>query len=256
MSDDGRGTAGPVAGAVRPPARSAYRARIDRVFDHTEGVRSLFLRCVGPRLPAFLPGMFVSITIPLAGGARVRPYTIASSPEDHDPFEIVFNRVPGGVGADWLFQRAIGDELSLTGPYGAFTLAQAPEAELVFIAENTAIAPIRPMIRRALAAPAGAVRRLKLLYGADQAAHLLYLDELESLASSDRRLELSIVVGGDDGGPLLARLGVEARRRWIDADLDRSRHFYICGVGPGVIELRDLFRGAGYERRAVHYEKW
>ena len=55
---------------------------------------------------------------------------------------------------------------------------------------------------------------------------------------------------------LYDRLIAETRRRWIDADSDRSRHFYVCGVGKGVLALRDLLRGAGYERRAVHYEQW
>ena len=47
-----------------------------------------------------------------------------------------------------------------------------------------------------------------------------------------------------------------AQARWVAGDADRTRHFYICGVGKGVIRLRDLLRGAGYERRAVHYEQW
>jgi ferredoxin-NADP reductase len=48
----------------------------------------------------------------------------------------------------------------------------------------------------------------------------------------------------------------ETRRRWIEADSARGRHFYVCGVGKGVLGLRDLLRGAGYDRRAVHYEQW
>ena len=38
--------------------------------------------------------------------------------------------------------------------------------------------------------------------------------------------------------------------------IDASRHFFVCGVGEIVPRLRGLLRGAGYERRAVHYEKW
>ena len=68
---------------------------------------------------------------------------IRSSPEDGEPFEICFNRVPDGPGAAWLFDRAIGDELNFTGPFGAFSLDRAPAAETIFIAEGTAIAPIR-----------------------------------------------------------------------------------------------------------------
>jgi ferredoxin-NADP reductase len=45
-------------------------------------------------------------------------------------------------------------------------------------------------------------------------------------------------------------------RRWIEADTDRSRHFFICGVGALVPRLRDLLRAAGYARRAVQYERW
>ncbi|HYK64923.1 MAG TPA: hypothetical protein VEY94_08250, partial [Patescibacteria group bacterium] len=57
-------------------------------------------------------------------------------------------------------------------------------------------------------------------------------------------------------GEIYGRLAAAAQARWIDLDADRTRHIYICGVGKGVIRLRDLIRGAGYERRAVHYEQW
>src|SRR4029077_15677326 len=64
-----------------PPAeRPGYRARIERIQDHAADVRSLFLRCVDRPLPVFLPGMFISIAIPLIDEVRVRPYTIASLP--------------------------------------------------------------------------------------------------------------------------------------------------------------------------------
>jgi ferredoxin-NADP reductase len=65
-----------------------------------------------------------------------------------------------------------------------------------------------------------------------------------------------MIISGDDPSTLYSQLSDEVRRRWVDADANRSRHFYICGVGKGVIALRDLLRGAGYERRAVHYEQW
>ena len=48
----------------------------------------------------------------------------------------------------------------------------------------------------------------------------------------------------------------EVRRRWLERDADRTRHFFICGVGDVVPRLRDLLRGGGYDRRAVQYEKW
>jgi ferredoxin-NADP reductase len=245
------------ADAPTPGARQrpALRARVERIYDHCADTRSLFLTMTAGVLPRFLPGMFISIAIPLAGDARVRPYTIASSPEDGEPFEICFNRVPGGAGVAWLFDRVAGDELNFTGPFGTFTLERAPAAETILIAEGTAIAPIRPMLHRALAgAPA---HPIKLLHAADCREHLLYAGEFERLAAAHGEFHFEpMIVAGHDPAALYARLLDEARDRWVTADTDRSRHFYICGVGKGVLALRDLLRAAGYERRAVHYEQW
>jgi ferredoxin-NADP reductase len=244
-------SAPPVTSARQRPA---LRARVERIYDHCADTRSLFLRMTAGTLPRFLPGMFISIAIPLAGETRIRPYTIASSPEDGEPFEICFNRVPGGPGAAWLFDRVAGDELNFTGPFGAFTLERAPAAATIMIAEGTAIAPIRPMLRRAIAgAPS---HPIELLYAADCREHLLYAVEFERLAAVHAEFHFEPIVFGADETALYERLLDEANRRWVIGDADRGRHFYLCGVGKGVLALRDLLRGAGYERRAVHYEQW
>jgi ferredoxin-NADP reductase len=198
--------------------------------------------------------MFISISIPLADDTRVRPYTIASSPEDGEPFEIVFNRVPGGAGVAWLFERKAGDEINFTGPFGAFTIERAPERELVFIAEGTAIAPIRPMLRRVLEQKPG--HPVRLLYAADRAEHLLFRSEIERWAMTHPQFQFETIVADAGHEALYARIIAEVERRWVAADGDRTRHFYVCGVGAGVLRIRDVLRGAGYERRAVRYEQW
>jgi ferredoxin-NADP reductase len=250
----GSATPAPTVSSARQ--RPSLRAGVERIFDHCSDTRSLYLRMTEGSLPRFMPGMFISIAIPLAAETRIRPYTIASSPEDSEPFEICFNRVPNGPGAAWLFERVVGDELNFTGPFGAFTLDRAPAAETVFIAEGTAIAPIRPMIRRAIATAATA-QSMTLLYAADRAEHLLYSAEFEHLAATQAGFSYDpMIMSGEDSAALNSRLLDEVRGRWVNADADRSRHFYLCGVGKGVIALRDLLRGAGYERRAVRYEQW
>jgi glycine betaine monooxygenase B len=201
----------------------------------------------------YSPGMFVSITIPLANEVRVRPYTIATSPEDGEPFELCFNLVPNGPGAAWMFERRVGDLVNFTGPFGAFTLERAPDREMVFIAEGTAIAPIRPMLRRALSRPA--VHPIHLLYAAQHSEHLLYRPELESLSKAYQRFSFEPVVIAEHD-LLYQRLVDEVQRRWVASDSDRSRHFFVCGIGSGVLKLRDVLRQAGYERRAVRYEQW
>jgi ferredoxin-NADP reductase len=242
--------ADPRTPAAPPPRRPLYRARIERMRDHNADTRSLFLRIIGGGQLAFVPGQFISISLALGHETRVRPYTIASSPEETDTIEVCFNQVPGGEGVRYLFERKVGDELQFTGPFGAFTIDRSPEHECVFIAEGTAIAPIRPMIRRTLAS--GARPALSLLYAALDSDHLLYRDEIEQWSAAGVNFAPLLVPSAE----LYDRLAAETQRRWVDADSDRSRHFFVCGVGKGVLRLRDLLRGAGYERRAVHYEQW
>ena len=239
---------------ANPRERPKYQARVERVLDHCADTRSLFLRMVDRPLPRFSPGMFVSVSIPLAGETRLRPYTIATSPEDGEPFELCFNLIPDGPGAAWMFARRVGDILDFTGPFGTFTLEAQPERETVFIAEGTAIAPVRPMIRRALAQAGGPA--LRLLYAADCPEHLLYRLEFESLAQTHRHFDFKALVVEGERDLLYARLLEIAQMRWVAADSNRCRHFYITGVGRGVLKLRDLLRGSGYERRAVRYEQW
>jgi ferredoxin-NADP reductase len=232
--------------------RTTLNARVERIFDHAADTRSIFLSLTSGKHLRFVPGQFISITIPLGDETRSRPYSIASDPEERGPFEICFNRVEGGRGVAWMFERQVGDTLDFSGPFGAFTIDHAAEAELGFIAEGTAIAPIRPMLKRALAA--SPAPKIHLIYAAPDRAHILYAAELDALSLTSPNFSYETVIAPQE--QIYDRMFDLAQARWIAGNTDRTRHFYICGVGKGVIRLRDLLRGAGYERRSVHYEQW
>ena len=226
------------------PQRTTYEATIERIDEVAPATRSLLLRL--PRAPhfAFRPGQFISCLLPV-GGELIRPYSIASDPENASRLEICLNLVPNGPGSHHLFSLVVGATVRFTGPWGTFILDGAHGAECVFIAEGTGIAPIRPMLRRALA---GATHPVRLHYSATSAAHLLYAEELEAAARTH---------AGFTFAPLLdASLTEDIAQRYVSGDSDRTRRFYICGVGDIVPQLRDLLRRSGYERRAVQYEKW
>jgi ferredoxin-NADP reductase len=228
-----------------------YEATIGRIVEVAPETRSFFLRLPEHSRFAFTPGQFISCMLPVAGQTMIRPYSIASSPEEAGVLEICLNFVPGGPGSGYLFGLGVGAGVRFTGPWGTFTLAQPPDAECVFIADGTGIAPIRPMLRRALTSgppPRGALYALRLHYAASSTRHLLYAAEFEAAARAHSHFTFAPLVGDS--------LLVAVERRYVTADDDRTRHFYICGVGDIVPQLRDLLRRAGYERRAVHYEKW
>jgi ferredoxin-NADP reductase len=211
-------------------------AILESVVDHGADTRSLVFAVPGGL--AFRPGQFLSCLLPIGGERMIRPYSIASSPDDPDRVELLLNLVPGGPGSRYLFELSPGAILHFTGPWGTFVLDRAPDAEAVFVAVDTGIAPIRPMLHRA-AATAG--HSLTLLYAT---AHPLYRDELSTLRGTEVRVIPPVTVEA------------QVRQRYLERDTDRTRHFFVCGVGDIVPRLRDLLRGGGYARRAVQYEKW
>jgi ferredoxin-NADP reductase len=211
-------------------------AVLEAVVDHGADTRSLVFHVPGGLV--FRPGQFLSCLLPIGNERQIRPYSIASSPEESDRVELLLNLVPGGPGSHYLFALAPGADLHFTGPWGTFVLDRAPDAETVFIAIGTGIAPIRPMLHRAAAT---ATRPLALLYGSE---HPLYGDELAALPG----LRVDVVPSVD--------IEAEVGRRYLDHDGDRTRHVFICGVGDVVPRLRDGLRAGGYARRAVQYEKW
>jgi ferredoxin-NADP reductase len=211
-------------------------ALVDLIEEHDESTRTLFLRLEEPL--SFKPGQFISCLLPVGGERLIRPYSIASDPDETESLEILYNLVPGGPGSHHLHGLKLGDPIVFTGPWGKFTLEEPPDAEVVFVAENSGIAPIRSML---LAHTSRAHRPFRLLYGTTLG---VYFDELAALPN----------VSAEVVAP--ERLVEETVARLVEADADRSRHVFVCGVGPMVHDLRDKLRAAGYARRAVQYEKW
>ena len=228
-----------------PPQRVTYEATVERIDELAPQTRSFVLRLPSTPRFTFRPGQFISCILPVGGDTIIRPYSIASDPEDPSRIEICLNLVPNGLGSHYLFSLALGAVVRFTGPWGTFVLDEPPHAECVFIADGAGIAPIRPMLRRALAR---ATHRVRLHYAAAAAAHLLYAAEFEAAARTHGLFSFAPLLHGS--------FLEEIMRRYVGADADRSRHFYICGVGEIVPQLRDLLRRSGYERRAVQYEKW
>jgi len=231
-----------------------YRAVVERVHEWTPRTRSLFLAIGGGDRMPFRAGQFVSLELPIGDHPPlVRPYSLASMPDD-PLLEICVDRVPGGVGSTYLFSLARGAAVAFKGPFGTLTADTPRTGDAVFIAGGTGIAPLRPIVRQVLAAGGPPVH---VVHGAATEEELLFRDELHALVDAHPGCTWKPVLEGAAAAagehPTLERLVFD---RFVDADGDRTRQFWIAAVGDVVRRLREALRGAGYERRAVRYEQW
>ena len=233
-----------------------FTATIERIVERTPDTRSFFLRVGNGQKLSFLPGQFLSFLLPVGGETLTRAYTIASLPEEEECFEICLNQVDGGPGSSYLFSRKEADVLCFTGPWGNFVLDQPTDAEYIFIADRVGAVPFRPMIARLLTA--GGHHTARLLYAAPRTRDLLYAAEWKRWEGQCAHFSFQPLTAACEPEEYSIEkvLSPHVEQHFVKEARLHGRQFYICGIGRPILLLRDLLRGAGYERHAVKYEKW
>ena len=96
--------------------------------------------------------------------------------------EFLIKKYPGGRFSGLLDGGiGVGDELSLTGPYGTSTLKDGHVLPVVCVAGGAGMAPILSILRHL--SETASSRPVRFYYGARTAADLFYLDEITEIGS-------------------------------------------------------------------------
>lgn len=229
----------------RPDARVATINQIVRV------ARDVFVYHLALNHPIhFEAGQFVNLRIPDAKPRPERSYSVYSAPGTTDRLELCIKLFPGGAGSEYLRARQVGDTLDLTGPFGMFTLP-AEARPVVFVATATGVAPFRSMLLQA--ARDGDTRPFQLYFGVRAQEDLFMQDDIETFARTlglRATLCLSRPEPGWTGFTGRVTAAVQADHPTPDA------HFFLCGNGAMITELRTWLKERGLERRRIHVEKY
>ncbi|MDH0865428.1 pyridoxamine 5'-phosphate oxidase family protein [Mitsuaria sp. GD03876] len=221
----------------------------------TPSVRAFELRSTdGSALPAVIAGAHLDVPVRLADGtASTRSYSIASSPDRTDAYEIAVQREPDGKGGSTAAHEdfALGVRLNCSMPRNLFALADDPHGSddsngptrrsrrSVLIAGGIGITPIKAM------AHALAARGLdfELHYAVRARSQAAFLGEL--IAAFGERVK---VHAKDEGG----RLDVAALMRGLGDD----DHVYTCGPTRLIDAVTASAAAAGVDGARVHVEKF
>ena len=113
----------------------------------THDMRHLVLRLIEPASIKFFPGQYVDITCP--GTEETRSFSMANiSSRESGQLEFVIKVYPDGLFSEFLDTGVKpGDRLDITGPFGVFTLRDAPDSDLVFVGGGAGMAPILALLR-------------------------------------------------------------------------------------------------------------
>jgi len=182
----------------------------------------------------FNAGQYMRFQIPGHPGVD-RTWSIASAPTSPEELEFQISNVPGGVGTEgWLFSSAkVGDQVTMSGPYGRFVLRTWEDKPVVMLASGTGLAPLASMVRHALVN--GEYEGHITLYAGARTPEELYdVEEFRALEEefADQFTYQPCVSGAEADGFRHGRVN-----EVMEADFDRlgGHQGYICG-SPAMVE--------------------
>jgi propane monooxygenase reductase subunit len=220
----------------------------------THDLRHLVLALEDADELAFFPGQYVDIALP--GTQTTRSFSMANTTSrDSGQLEFVIKVYPGGVFSDFLDSTlAVGDRLTVTGPFGVFTLREG-DADIVLVGGGAGMAPILSLLRSLAERDTG--RRATFYYGARARRDLCFDAELRALADSlpgFRYVPALSEPAPDDqwDGETGFVTDVMARH---ETDLAKA-HAYVCGPPPMVEAAMVALETLGTPEARIYYDKF
>ena len=201
-------------------------------------VRHIILDFGGQPFPV-LEGQSIGITPP-GTDADGKPYLprlySVSSPRDgerphYNNVSLTVKREDGGVCSNYVCDLKMGDEVKITGPFGAtFLMPDDPAARLLMVCTGTGSAPFRAFTMRRQRTSQGADGDMVMFFGARTPDSLPYFGPLNKMP--ERLLKKHLVfsrIPGVEKEYVQDRMMVEQE---VIADLlaDPKTHIYICGL--------------------------
>lgn len=205
----------------------------------------------------FKPGQFVTLDLPIheQKNKRWRSYSIASSPDNTNVFELVIVLLEGGLGTTYLFNDiSIGSELLLRGPQGKFTLPDIIQEDIYLICTGTGIAPFRSMAQY-LHAHKLPHQSIHLIFGCRKFSDGLYFDELKELEKNEPGFYFHPCYSREPEVPAGSRKGyVHPVYEMLTEQGKKPAKFYLCGWKNMIDEAKQRILDLGYDRKAIHLE--
>ncbi|GAB4262775.1 MAG: hypothetical protein Kow0013_08670 [Pararhodobacter sp.] len=201
-------------------------------------VRHIILDFGSQHFPV-LEGQSIGI-IPPGTDANGKPHLprlySVSSPRDgerrnYNNLSLTVKREDKGLCSNYVCDLKIGDEVQVTGPFGAtFLMPDDPSARLLMICTGTGSAPFRAFTMRRQRAAAGTSGDMTMFFGARTPDSLPYFGPLAKIP--DRLLKKHLVfsrIPGVDKEYVQDRMMVE-QEAIAELLADPKTHIYICGL--------------------------
>ncbi|GGE76898.1 benzoate 1,2-dioxygenase electron transfer component BenC [Nesterenkonia cremea] len=239
----------PTTSEVAKTSAADFEAQITELIHHSETTVSFTMSVKDRDDLAFLPGQYMNLSVP--GTDQARSYSFSSGPKEAAASFMV--RIsPGGAMSDYLTERAaVGDVITMTGPFGSFFL-RPPQRRLLLLAGGTGLAPIRSILEKI--AQDGTDQPIHLVYGVTRDADVVGLEELDAFSERIETFTYSYCVADPDSSA--EQIGYVTQflddEHLQNGDVD----IYLCGPPPMVDAVSRWLDDEGVQPANFYYEKF
>jgi ferredoxin-NADP reductase len=228
--------------------------------DLTEAVAHFRVRPDGDA-PAFQPGQYFALGLPLGERLVQRPYSTASVPARRRDLEFFIRRVEGGALTPHLWALRPGGRLRLGRAKGLFTLLEGDRRVHLFVATGTGLAPVVAMAGAMIAT--GDPPPVVVVHGVAHAAELGYRRRLERWSREHEALTYVPAISRPHDARNRAwrgrtgHLDTILRALWDELELTAAGTVaFLCG-NPAVVAAGERILGAhGLPPEAIRSEHY
>ena len=231
------------SGGLLPVSRRKLcRLKVARIVQETPDVKTFRLvACHRSGLPfSYLPGQFLTLTLPVGEKPIRRSYTISSSPTQGCYCEITVKREEHGLGSRWLHDHVQpGDLLDVRAPSGKFFFTGTESDSVVLIGGGVGITPMMSIVR-ALTDMCWE-GDIWMIVACRDPDHFIFQAELNRLSQEYANLHLHAAmsrIDRDQGICRRGRLSRDMLKEWVP-DI-ASRRIHLCGAPPMMESTRAL----------------
>jgi len=235
------------------------KCTISSVIKNDDAVFTITLK-PSRRLPNFQPGQFLHLALdpfdPTIGfWPESRVFSIASTPNDLE-LTIAY-AVKGSFTKQMRQELTIGRDVWVRLPYGHFSLAAAPNEEIILVAGGTGITPFISFILNEMRRPTGL--SLKLVYGVRKPEHFLFSDILTRALSRLKGFKLLVFCesGYHNIGEFLVSEGSLSLNMIFQAPDDPLKStFYISGPTAMINNFKTGLLDRGINPEKIRIDEW
>lgn len=235
-----------------------YITVVEEMEDVTDRIKRVKLRLPEGSELNFKAGQYIQLLAPEYEGNEeevFRAYSIASAAEDKAHVELFIGYVPGGIATTYVHQHLkVGDDLTITGPYGHFYY-QENDREMILAGAGTGIAPLLSLVRHLEAI--GSKRKASLYFGARTPEDLMMVDYFEDM---EGKLENFKFI------PTLSR--ATAEHNWtgetgrVNNSLEKyledgeNKEAYLCGNPAMIASIKEVLSEKGIPEELVYFDEF